>query len=78
MSAPPKRYRIAADHRRRCETLRDLLSLVMSPPPPLSQVMGWSAEQREHAEDWALREHLSAADNPTQRLVRPMFLSVDG
>ena len=77
MSSPPRRRHIAADARCRAETLRDLLSLVMARTPSVRMIMGWSADQREQAEDWATREHLSASDNPVQRLIRPAFMPPD-
>ena len=67
-------YRIVADSKRRAERLRDLLAMVMQPPPSVTRVMGWTAEQREHAEEWAGREHLGASDNPIRRIPKPDFL----
>ena len=63
--------RIAADQRRRCEVLRDMLSQVMGRPPGVRAIMAWTADDREHAEEWARRELLHASDNPIQRIETP-------
>lgn len=66
--------RIKDDANRRARTLQDLLSLVMPSPPALSVILRWTADQREHAEDWAERERLAASDNPARRIRRPDFV----
>jgi hypothetical protein len=42
-------------------------------PPSIETVRTWSKYELLLAYDWALREHLAAADNPVQRRQRPSF-----
>ena len=51
----------------------DILSLVGVRPSP-GQVAVWSELERMVVVDWAMREHYSASDNPTQRRPRPQGL----
>jgi hypothetical protein len=41
--------------------------------PPAETVRTWSKYELLLAYDWAIREHLAAADNPVQRRQRPTF-----
>jgi hypothetical protein len=47
-------------------------------PPPAETVRTWSKYELLLAYDWAIREHLAAADNPVQRRQRPSFTQPDG
>lgn len=57
--------------RRRCEMLRDKLGQVMGRPPGPKTIIRWTAEQREHAEEWAERELLHASDHVGVRRIQP-------
>lgn len=46
-----------------CESLRDLLSLVMDPFPSRVEVKSWSEAERKLATEWAVAAHLRASDN---------------
>ncbi len=66
--------RIAEYRENRDNLLQDLLRLVMERPPSLASIGTWTPKQRSLAEEWAVREYLSANDNPINRDPRPEFL----
>jgi hypothetical protein len=47
--------------------------LLTDRPPPIETVRTWSKYELLLAYDWAIREHLAAADNPMRRRQRPTF-----
>lgn len=59
------------------EIVSDALSLACVYYP--SHKIGfWTPLERLLAYDWAMREHMSASDNPVQRRPRPYFLGQPG
>lgn len=58
------------------ELVHDTLCLVMEVPPRLDRMQRWSPLELAIAYDWAMREHLSAADS-TQVRRRPQPLIVE-
>jgi len=55
--------------------LTDLLSLVLARAPTFDEILRWTPEQRQQAEDWATRELISANDHDdVERLPMPAFL----
>ncbi len=55
------------------DTERCKIILMLATEAPFD-VEAWTEEQRRHAANWAMREHLNAAGNPTVRLIKPEFL----
>jgi hypothetical protein len=58
------------------EIVYDLMGLAANDVAPLAVVRTWTPEQLRAAAVWASAEHLSASDNPVQRVERPAFTVV--
>jgi len=58
------------------DTVQGALSLAMEEPPAVEVIEKWTRLEKLIAYDWAIREHLRAADNPAiVRRDKPSFLS---
>lgn len=57
------------------EMVHDVLGLVVHNRtlPTESAIHAWTFHEKLLAYDWAMREHLSASDNPVRRRPRPSF-----
>jgi hypothetical protein len=55
------------------EVVHDALQLATTTPPSFGVIATWSKYELLLAYDWAIREHLAAADNPVRRRQRPSF-----
>jgi hypothetical protein len=63
------------------KVVHDALTLATTsrlPAPRRDVIATWTRYELLLAYDWAIREHLAAADNPVQRRQRPTFTWPDG
>ena len=59
-------------------SVRDVLLLVLPGRgvPSLAEIGRWTSLEMLLVYDWAMREHLRAADNPVRRRERPRLLAL--
>lgn len=54
----------------------DTLLMLADGPVPMETILGWSAEEKQAAGDWAMRVYLRASDNRNRVPAKPLCVAV--